>query len=181
MTKKQDKKYLFKICELLATIGLLGKSKMPKTISQLEEEIFSLYNPIISYNNGRFRNMLASDTEGYQEFKKVFPQFTEMVKQYVDIVYSGIDNHTIDHVPLPPFIVFPMYSSSTIGWRMGGGEWYEARWMRMISNLSEEQLKEYCDKYDYPEWWLEDTDKMIPAGFYPRYYNLPWHNIRAQN
>ncbi len=26
MTKKQEKKYLFKICELLATIGLLGNT-----------------------------------------------------------------------------------------------------------------------------------------------------------
>jgi hypothetical protein len=54
------------------------------------------------------------------------------------------------HELLPPWIVFPLYDSATIGWRIGSGEAYMKVFTSYIDTLSEEQYKAYAENYPTP-------------------------------
>ena len=54
------------------------------------------------------------------------------------------------HELLPPWIVFPLYDSVTMGWRMGNGEAYMKVFTSYIDALSEEQRKTYAENYPTP-------------------------------
>ena len=51
---------------------------------------------------------------------------------------------------LPPFIVFPMYTKSTIYWRIGDGESYRALFQCYIAQLSNEELSRYIEAWPAP-------------------------------
>ena len=147
---------------------------MNKNLEQLEKELLNLYEAITTYNNGQFLNLSGDDNEKWNELKTVFPSHAKLVCKYTSKVYKLSQNNKLNHIPLPPFIVFPMYSPTTIGWRMGTGEGYEADWMKRIKALSDEELSEYCSQYDYPMWWVEGNP--YKDFFNPRYYEMPWRN-----
>lgn len=149
----------------------LRKKLIQKKLSKLEKQILDFYEPITSYGNGRFRNLSGGDDEGHKEFRKEFPTYWKLVSKYISLLHQIKDEN---YIPLPPFIVFPTYSVSTIGWRMGDGEGYEGNWEDAIRSLSENKKKAYCNKYDYPMWWLDSS----LSGLCPlRYQNLPWRNL----
>lgn len=52
---------------------------------------------------------------------------------------------------LPPWLAHPEIKDHSIGWRMGNGEWYKDMWTTYIRSLSEEEKKEYAEKYLRPE------------------------------
>lgn len=142
------------------------------TIRKIESKLIKLCEIICSYDNGRLRNLSVHDSEGYNILKEHFFEYEHTVNKYISL----ISHNKINHVPLPPFIVFPTYSSVTLGWRMGAGEEYEEFWMKKIQNLSQEELIEYCKKFDYPEWWIKDFP-FKETTLKPRYYKLPWKNL----
>lgn len=147
---------------------------MNNNIKRLEQELLNLYEAIITYNNGQFLNLSRDDYEKWDELKTVFPSHRELVYKYTSKVHKLLKKNKLNHIPLPPFIVFPMYSPVTIGWRMGTGEGYELEWMKVIKNLSKEELTEYCSHYDYPMWWVEYNPYKDICG--TRYYDMPWKN-----
>ena len=145
-----------------------------KNIKQLEQELLNLHEAITTYNNGQFLNLSKDDYEKWDELKTVFPSHRELVNKYTSKVHKLLKKNKLNHIPLPPFIVFPMYSPVTIGWRMGTGEDYESDWMKVIKNLSKEELTEYCSQYNYPMWWVEYNPYKDFCG--TRYYDMPWKN-----
>ena len=53
---------------------------------------------------------------------------------------------------LPPWIVFPLYDSVTIGWRMGTGEVYMEIFLSFVDSLTDEQKKAYAETYPMPSY-----------------------------
>ncbi len=53
---------------------------------------------------------------------------------------------------LPKWIVFPHYSAETIGWRMGIGEAYALIAHCYYDSLSEEEKKQYRERYPIPPY-----------------------------
>lgn len=137
----------------------------------LQHKLLKLYEPIVSYNNGRFKNMGANDDEGWDLFQEHFPTHRDIMIDYVEMV----KNNNTGYIPLPPFIVFPIFSPTTLGWRMGLGEDYENYWMKAIRALSSDDLTKYCKDFNYPLWWIDGN----PYNEFcqPRYYNMPWKNL----
>lgn len=58
---------------------------------------------------------------------------------------------------LSPWIVFPLYNSSTIGWRMGLGEEYIYFYTNFIRSLSEEEFRKYDANYKQPEYMFPNS------------------------
>lgn len=134
-------------------------------IIDIEAKVISLYSEITSYKDGAFRNM-SYNGENEKAFNEAFPEYNTVLNEYMSLIRK----RTEDHIPLPPFIVFPTYTPVTMGWRMGYGEDYAYIWTEAVKALNKpDGLEEYCLKYDYPVWWAE--------GYRcPRYFNLPWKN-----
>lgn len=132
-----------------------------KCVEPIEEKLMGLHQQITAYKNGRFRNIPGGDEDRQNEFKKEFPSYDEYMRDYVAMVSK------CDFIPLPPFVVFPTYSSTTLGWRMGIGEEYEHCWHNAVKRLSEEELQNYCSRFTYPKWWVNEE---LPA----RYQTMPW-------
>lgn len=59
-----------------------------------------------------------------------------------------------DHHMPPPWLVFPEYSPSTIGWRMGVGESYMMKWRLEYDKFGSEEKKKYKKKYPAPLYWF---------------------------
>lgn len=137
----------------------------------LQHKLLELYEPIVSYNNGQFKNMGANDEEGWDLFKEHFPTHRDIMMDYVE----AVRNNNTGYIPLPPFIVFPMYSPITLGWRMSLGEDYENYWMKAIRALSSDDLTKYCKDFDYPLWWIEENPYNEVC--HSRYYSMPWKNL----
>ncbi len=53
---------------------------------------------------------------------------------------------------LPPWIVFPLYTVSCMGWRMGNGEEYQDVYVNFIHSLTEEEFERYNEAYPVPEY-----------------------------
>ena len=147
-------------------------------LTGLETKLLQMSKVITDYKDGRFRNMSTGDKEGYTELRETFPEHEDLVFKYVNKVYYLFKDGKLKHVPLPPFIVFPMYTPTTVGWRMGAGESYSEIWHQMVKPLSETEKKEYCGKYDYPAWWVDAA--RCGEFTHCRYYHLPWRNKSGQ-
>lgn len=53
---------------------------------------------------------------------------------------------------LPPWIVFPLYHTSSLGWRMGYGEDYLQAYHEFLTTLTQAELAEYKATYPLPEY-----------------------------
>ena len=72
---------------------------------------------------------------------------------YGDMIYHRNQNsHRFDRELLPPWIVFPLYSVRTLGWRMGSGEEYRDIFSYFLNSLTDEQCEEYDKAYPEPEY-----------------------------
>lgn len=140
-------------------------------IKELEKKLIQDYIEITNYENGRFRNLYGNDNDGYHALREAFPFHEETVKQYFDLLSKH--SITFPSIPLPPFIVFPMYAPTSLGWRMGIGQEYAEYWHMIIKASSEEEIRFYCEQFDYPSWWMNEK-------FPSRYQGLPWKNIEKR-
>ena len=61
---------------------------------------------------------------------------------------------------LPPWKQYPEINRSSIGWRMGDGEYYLGEWINYYTDLSKEEKEQYRRKYPQPIAWF---------GFYKMY------------
>jgi protein-tyrosine-phosphatase/N-acetylglutamate synthase-like GNAT family acetyltransferase len=55
----------------------------------------------------------------------------------------------------PPWIVFPEIPRRSIGWRMGGGEWYLWTWSRWWQRLDGDARAAYRTRWESPEDWRD--------------------------
>lgn len=134
-------------------------------IIDIEAKLIRLYSEITSYKDGVFRNMSYNE-ENIKAFNDAFPEYNTVLNEYMSLIRK----RTEDHIPLPPFIVFPTYTPVTMGWRMGYGEDYEDIWTKAVLPLTKnDELEKYYSQYDYPKWWAEGYQ-------HPRYLKLPWKN-----
>lgn len=63
---------------------------------------------------------------------------------------------------LPRWVVFPLYSRSTIGWRMGPGADYADLMISYADSLTDEERKKYIAKYPVPDYWRVISDLDFP-------------------
>lgn len=54
---------------------------------------------------------------------------------------------------LPPWVAFPACHPFSTGWRQGAGEAYEREFIDWFRRLSNEDKKQYCDKYPEDPTW----------------------------
>lgn len=54
----------------------------------------------------------------------------------------------------PPWLVFPHYNPSSVGWRMGVGESYMIRWHLEYARFDGQKKKSYKKKYPVPLYWF---------------------------
>lgn len=142
-----------------------------KRLIELEKELIELYYKITSFDNGYFRNIPMGDKSNvWKRLKREFPTYQILMFDYVSETLSYCKDECAQYIPLPPFVVFPMYSPDTMGWRMGYGSDYEELWSEVINSLSMKELNEYCKNFDYPPWWISKDS-------HTRYINLPWKNM----
>lgn len=123
---ESEKKYY--LCEVYKERPEFEGSKVVSQdeflLNVLGSKLLEMYEPIVSYGNGKFRNMPGNDTRGYNELAKTFPDYKELMYDYNYTVKEYCKNkvhnkeESTEIIPLPPFVVFPTYSSTTIGWRM---------------------------------------------------------------
>lgn len=55
---------------------------------------------------------------------------------------------------LPPWIAFPLYPLGTMGWRMGTGETYKAKWNEYMGSLTEEERSAYNRRFPMPLYMI---------------------------
>lgn len=132
----------------------------------------SLAEELINLDEGKWKNKYIPFCKEYENKAKDIGRITS---NYSGVVYKytqeyGFENLNNEEYLLPPFLVFPLYSPTSLGWRMGSGADYAEYWAKFMKNLSKEERNEYLSKYEYPEWWIIDG--------YPhsRYSDLPWKN-----
>ena len=61
---------------------------------------------------------------------------------------------------LPPWLAYPGYSSTTIGWRQGTGELYKRTWSSWYTKLGANERQAYIDRYG--PGYVEDWAHFIP-------------------
>ncbi len=74
-----------------------------------------------------------------------------------DLVYGGTKlplKEVLDSVTdlLPPWVVFPLYTASCMGWRMGNGAKYQDVYVKFILSLTEEEFERYNKTYPVPDY-----------------------------
>ncbi len=85
--------------------------------------------------------------------KSTVKSYLKDLMSYADIVIRSYDKNCSDMIEvLPLWIVFPTYSATTIGWRMGLGEQYEVLYLKFLGLLNEEELASYKWRYPAPEY-----------------------------
>lgn len=72
---------------------------------------------------------------------------------YANIVIASYNEQCSEMIEvLPLWIVFPTYSATTMGWRMGIGEKYEIVYLKMLERMRTQELKTYKSRYPAPEY-----------------------------
>jgi len=69
----------------------------------------------------------------------------------------------------PPWDEYPNYERSDLGWRMGAGETYLAKFERWFSDLTPEEKAQFAERHSEPDSWLGYyTPWGVPMA-------PPWH------
>jgi hypothetical protein len=66
---------------------------------------------------------------------------------------------------VPPWEEFPNIKRGCMGWRMGDGDTFLLAWMDRWQEMTDEQRKEYHEKWPVPESW-EYPKEWGAEGFY---------------
>lgn len=88
-----------------------------------------------------------------ENVKSTVKSYLKDLLSYADMVIRVYYKPCSDMVDvLPLWIVFPTYSATTIGWRMGLGEQYEYIYIKMLARKSREEFDLYMSRYPAPEY-----------------------------
>jgi len=142
--KKQDindlaekGKYILSLCVNVET---------DNDIAPIEHHL-PLRNPLLSATEPD--NWLLSD----EEKEKIETYQKELITYANLVINSYYDYRTANIIEiLPLWLVFPTYSATTIGWRMGAGEIYEEIYATFLNNLNKKEFALYKAKYPAPEY-----------------------------
>ena len=94
---------------------------------------------------------------------KQLAKYAEYIMKRYDSYWAQIPDGTVfTEELLPRWVVFPLYSRSTIGWRMGSGEDYAALMCSYAGSLTDEERKKYIAKYPVPDYWRVNPDLGFP-------------------
>lgn len=90
-----------------------------------------------------------------ENVKSTVKSYLKDLMSYADIIIKAYSKPCSDMVDiLPLWIVFPTYSATTIGWRMGLGEQYEVIYLRMLDNMSSNKRIVYKSRYPAPKYMV---------------------------
>ena len=85
--------------------------------------------------------------------KNTVKAYQKDLMSYADAIIKAYSKPCSDMVDIPPlWIVFPTYTATTIGWKMGLGEQYEWIYLEMLARKSSEEYEEYKSRYPAPEY-----------------------------
>lgn len=143
---------------------------------QIERQLIEINNDVRTYRDGILLNLKVSNEGTWAEYKRRYPRHSLLVKKYVKIVEQDKSGN---YIPLPPFIVFPHYALTTMGWRQGIGELYEDIWKSRIEQADKETVTLFCGRFDYPTNWLDEIKayEKIDSECPGRYLGYPWKNM----
>lgn len=91
--------------------------------------------------------------EQYKKDETVTNALDEL-KKYASLVCDKYDcgRKPVTEKILPPWIVFPDLSATSLGWRMGLPETYLTVYGHMIKEMSADEFKEYKAEYPAPQY-----------------------------
>ena len=91
--------------------------------------------------------------EQYKEDEAVVSALNEL-KKYASFICDMYDcgRKPVTEKVLPPWIVFPNLSATSLGWRMGLPETYLTVYDHMIREMSADEFKEYKAQYPAPQY-----------------------------
>ena len=88
-----------------------------------------------------------------ESVKRTVIAYQKELVSYADIVTTAYRIQCSDMIEiLPLWLVFPTYTATTIGWRMGIGEQYEVVYIEMLRRMSNQELEIYKSRYPAPEY-----------------------------
>ena len=102
---------------------------------------------------------MAADEENWNlsaQEKATVKMYLKELADYAEAVIAAYHNETVlaDIEILPLWIVFPHYTATTIGWRMGLGEDYEEVYYRMMKSKDQQARTAYKVKYPVPPYMV---------------------------
>lgn len=116
------------------------------------------YLPLKSFDNSLLNcnnwDLPENEIIKINEYQKILVNYANLL---IDLWYINnnkpINNMINNYLNiLPPWIIFPIYNASAIGWRMGTGETYVYFYINFLKSLSEEEFEKYNITYIQPEY-----------------------------
>lgn len=151
--------------EKLAEMDMAGLAEKGKYVLSLCENIAPETDPDIEPLVHRLPvkdiHTLWVDKDNWDLADGVRQQATAYVNELCDYAKTvvaayyktAIDGRLMPGIEvLPLWLVFPHYSATTMGWRMGIGEVYEAVYTSMLDNMDTAERSRYQSKYPAPEY-----------------------------
>ena len=132
---------------------VFANQKLAK-IRKAQEEAFKVSRDISlgdSAETESMRNHFPKEVAILQNYAKLAQDLFLYIKKNPDVSYILKDMDI-----LPPFVVFPWLSPESVDWKEGICESYADMFKRMMNQKSPAEQDEYCKKYPYPDWWIQD-------------------------
>ena len=111
------------------------------------------------------KDISLGDSAQTESMKNHFPKEVAVLENYAKLaedlfLYIKANTEVVyilkDMDILPPFMVFPWLHPDAADWREGICNTYADMFKRMMNQKSPNEILEYCKKYPYPDWWIND-------------------------
>lgn len=97
------------------------------------------------------RNHFPKEVAVLENYAKLAEDLFQYIKANTEVVYILKDMDI-----LPPFVVFPWLHPDAVDWRDGICNTYADMFKRMMNQKSPNEILEYCKKYPFPDWWINN-------------------------
>lgn len=97
------------------------------------------------------RNHFPKEVAVLENYAKLAEDLFQYIKANTEVVYILKDMDI-----LPPFVVFPWLNPDAVDWRDGICNTYADMFKRMMNQKSPNEILEYCKKYPFPDWWINN-------------------------
>lgn len=90
----------------------------------------------------------------------------------IELNDGGVNFMMESSIYAPLWIMYPNIPNGSIGWRMGYGESYAMEQYRWFSKLSDEEKREYTEKFPMPKVWERREANIFRKD---KYWTLKWN------
>jgi hypothetical protein len=109
---------------------------------------------LIEHKNGKMTlpAKVLPNLRAFQELVNHLLRFAPHA-HYETILENLATRTSFEQEVQPPWIQFPNYSPADPFWRMGAYEWYQYQWRPYWNSLSDDEKKDYLNRWQAPEEW----------------------------